>query len=341
MSEASYLPKVAWEVITQPKREGGLSILDPPYQIGGLLSGWVPWAILVGPFSPWRQLAEFALLDGWDWRTLHCIWIAVLHLGYLRKRLPRGIWAGILREWRRCCPQLLPPPMLTDWILTQPLFDNPGHPFPCFGGGAFGNPWMSRGIETVVDIWDVDRRDWKPFTHLAPLLAGLWHQTLHVHALHRAIPPEWVSPLRSGIALSQGEWLKRTLDHYAPSLLWRIESVADPLNVQVACWETSPLTGTTSQGPPLIQAQLETPLPSLTNLLHVCVLEYPDSVRPFSLATPLYNLPVDPRNWQRPPGPSNKDGVPLYRYSTRLGYQIPHPKVDVDWKVTKRWMSTG
>ncbi|GBG65216.1 hypothetical protein CBR_g50007 [Chara braunii] len=92
ISSTTFLPKVAWEVVTQPKRSGGLAILDPACQVTALLSRWVPWAILQGPFVPWRQFAEFTLCTAWDWTDLRCLWIAIQNPAYLGKHLPQGIW---------------------------------------------------------------------------------------------------------------------------------------------------------------------------------------------------------------------------------------------------------
>ncbi|GBG68962.1 hypothetical protein CBR_g3661 [Chara braunii] len=229
--------------------------------------------------------------------------------------------------------------------MTQPLFNNPfllnlqGLPFGCFGPREFGNAWMSHGIGTIADIWDVTTADWKTVESLAPRLLGLWRQEEHLEQEEQnAVPQQWVHTLRMGLRLAKGMWYKQAQQHM-PDCIWKIEDYSEVVEIPITCWQVR--GGADSLGEPLLYSEEQLPLPPVEQLLPVCVSEQKQRYRPFSLQKPAYNLPIDPRNWAWEHPLRRNEVVTLSEYTTKLGYQIMTPPIDVNWTVARRWMATG
>jgi hypothetical protein len=313
--------KVAWSSLILPKNCGGLKLIDPELQMKALLVKLLIRGLLPG-LAPWRYLImhRIKMLSpsrGGSWpASSHYLLFAVKTRGARSE-----FWQGLWKAWVGTRTSLkFQHPSTLDEVLRQPLFWNGeilnsndtmigDTPY------AFGCLWARKGICTVHDLWDTERRTWRRIVELSEYL-GKKIQPERYEDLLTAIPSTWCTG--GDLAFVQFEWVASIVD----SRVKKIYQLVSP-HQGFAFHEVQPQLYIPCSTEPVDITGLE--------LRRVQVAATAGDLKETQL-NPIskYLLPVwfmgltkdlqfDPGEWR---WASNEGEVPFFNYTAKIGYQV-------------------
>ncbi|GBG64779.1 hypothetical protein CBR_g46735 [Chara braunii] len=218
--------RVAWDKLIQPRRFGGLGLLDPRFQIISLQIRQLIWVLLGTMGDTWQEVTRAHLayaLQVPEKMVETCLLSSSL-IGHIRRGT---VWSTQLTLWKKVqlrCRM----PASADAVFNQLLFDNKficdeeGDPFPWQGQqGAFGWKWAERGVFKVGHLWDEDRKDWRTDSEMMTMLVGKAWRMKRVRELREVMPSQWIDvPKKDKVA--QGERV-RIKGVTRPDMVYRVE----------------------------------------------------------------------------------------------------------------------
>ncbi|GBG66168.1 hypothetical protein CBR_g57050 [Chara braunii] len=213
--QGGFVTKVSWSKVTQPKKDGGLGVLDPEKQNLALLGKWLQKACNQAEKRSWLEIMQYILQQEFGLSRKEDVWVC-LQISSFQNRRPRSaIGLAWWIAWRKLKKPNVREPVTRDEVLVQPLFENQaikqrsGDTFPASNQkGAFGRKWVEKGVSQVRDIWAVERLDWKSETEVRQRLGRLREVRAKLGSLIQAIPVEWINLLKSDNRPKTGAWYK-------------------------------------------------------------------------------------------------------------------------------------
>ncbi|GBG79346.1 hypothetical protein CBR_g29496 [Chara braunii] len=210
--DEGYITKCAWDSITKPKHQGGLSVLDPVAQNLSLLFKWIVKAATQHEKRNWIAVFEYLAQADFHLKQPQHVWTCLWMDAYVRRQPASPLLKSCWAAWRSFFSQHRKTPATREEVLRQPLFDNhllcqeDGTPFPATtSGGAFGRRWVEKGILTVADLWDQEESWWLSEETLRDALGRLHYVEQRRRQLIDAVPPAWQNLLQAD-TLVEGQW---------------------------------------------------------------------------------------------------------------------------------------
>ncbi|GBG60582.1 hypothetical protein CBR_g8604 [Chara braunii] len=207
------LIKVAWELLTFPRCEGGLNLVEPVSKNQAQLSMWLARVANAAEKEHWMELAEQILMKEWDLSRPQDVWSCLFIHSFQRKRVKSRFWREVLKAWSKLPPDGRTQPVTKEEVKDQILFENPqivteqGSWFKADGSTAsFGLAWIRKGVVTVRDLWDSMLGTWRPRADILGKFSPLRNVELHWIQLLKAIPDEWCRILGPDGIDPEGTW---------------------------------------------------------------------------------------------------------------------------------------
>ncbi|GBG85514.1 hypothetical protein CBR_g40153 [Chara braunii] len=193
-----FLVKVAWELLTFPRCEGGLNLVDPAKKNQAQLSLWVAKVASALVKEHWIELAEQILMREWGLSRAQDVWCCLFIPSFQRKRVKSRFWKEVLKAWSNLPPDTSTKPQTKEEVQTQLLFENPqivdkgGNQFEADAlAGSFGLAWIRKGIVTIGDLWNHLLGSWRRLEDVQEILIPLRNIEPHLQQILEAIPIEW------------------------------------------------------------------------------------------------------------------------------------------------------
>ncbi|GBG77561.1 hypothetical protein CBR_g24007 [Chara braunii] len=338
--------RVRWEKLVQPRKKGGLALLDPHLQTDALQMRSVVWLLMEQDEAPWKiltltSMAQALRVDPVD------VEIALLNPSLQAGLMQGALWTPTLSKWRKMNLRQLPP-VTVEHILGQTIFGNrqilcDGRPLPwCDAPAAFGRQWLDCGVYRVADIWDREKKTWKTREEMMQVLRNQPHKQERLQRIQDAIPQEWLQRMQVDERV-RGEWVALEAEE-APKVLFRMVARVTDHWFQVEGWEVAPSEGPV--GEPMCRN------PNRDGLLHehsvravVVVKDRKCSggevYRPFKIALRPQQLSWDPSAWEwRARNMQTKSCRP-HPVTTKVIYRSLNAPVDMAMEMRGRWLKRG
>ncbi|GBG83976.1 hypothetical protein CBR_g37848 [Chara braunii] len=199
--EEGFFVKVAWDLVTQDKEEGGLGLVDPHRKNQAYLKEWLAKVALSEHTDDWLLLGERILAQEWQLTRLEDVWPCFFIGCFMRRKLKSEFWEGVRRAWVDHPPDRRTPPVTKEEVLRQCIFENPlitdeeGNELPAnVAPGSFGKAWIQRGVTRtkVGDLWDSLLGSWKKGGEVYAKLQGLRNVEQDLGVVRQAIPQMWM-----------------------------------------------------------------------------------------------------------------------------------------------------
>ncbi|GBG91337.1 hypothetical protein CBR_g52223 [Chara braunii] len=193
-----FITKVAWDLLTFPRCEGGLNLVAPVKKNQAQLSSWVCKVANAPVKEHWMELAEQILIKEWGLSRPLDVWRCLFIPSFRRKRVKSRFWKEVLKAWNSLPPETEAAPQTKKEVQAKTLFENPqlldknGNQFMADGSpGSFGKAWIRKGVSTVGDLWNPLLGTWRQLDNLLIELSPLRNMQVHLQQLLGAIPIEW------------------------------------------------------------------------------------------------------------------------------------------------------
>ncbi|GBG67471.1 hypothetical protein CBR_g605 [Chara braunii] len=108
-----FLIKVAWDLLTFPRVEGGLNLIDPAKRNQAQLSMWLHKVAMDPVKEQWMELAEQILIElaeqilmkDWNLSRPQDVWHCMFIPSFRRKKLKSRFWREVLKAWGSLPPE--------------------------------------------------------------------------------------------------------------------------------------------------------------------------------------------------------------------------------------------
>ncbi|GBG61855.1 hypothetical protein CBR_g23808 [Chara braunii] len=323
--DGGFMVKVAWDLITYDRDEGGLGLIDPHRKNLAQLRKWISRIAMADVREDWILLAERILTSEWRLSRPADVWVCFFMHSFMNRRLKSEFWEAVRKAWKDHPPEARKKPQTKEEVLLQPLFENPfivdsqGKPFSAATGpAAFGLAWIRRGISRIQGLWSVILGSWRPFAEVRAQLQNLWRVEQNWRSLLAAIPLHWRQLLGPEGIDPLGAWYLQptyTPTHMPSVTVWRVQDITQRGFRKVQVWE--------AEEHPSSELRLvgEEVVESWANPPQIRVVESLDANGEHSHfrwvgKVPLRALMIDPTAWQWKGG--NLDSMDLTSYAVEF-----------------------
>ncbi|GBG80678.1 hypothetical protein CBR_g31137 [Chara braunii] len=285
--QEGFVSKLAWDLATFPREQGGLGLIDPQRRNQAQLRKWLANVAMAEEKEDWVFLAERRLQREWQ--------------------LSRG-----------------DDEVLVQTLFENPfILNNDGVQFSAGPeAGAFGRSWIRRGVLRISDLWSDLLGGWKPLEEFRLPLYGLRRVEENWRTLLQVILSDWQALLGPEGLDPPGTWYA-PVNEQPQDVVWKLQGLSESGFRKVQEWKRVGPTGKLQllgekeisvwQNPPQIRV---VEYRDGRNLL--------DSVVWVGNA-PLCSLPIDPRAWgwsQGRPSTTSPACYDLVSFSTQESYKM-------------------
>ncbi|GBG90094.1 hypothetical protein CBR_g50187 [Chara braunii] len=319
------LVKVAWDLLTFPRDEGGLNLVDPAKRNQAQLSMWLHKVANAQTKEHWIELAEQILMKEWKLSRPQDAWCCFFIPSFCRKKVKSRFWKEVIRAWNSLPPEGRSEPATKEEIQAQLLFENPrivkadGDWFKADDStGSFGAAWVRKGLVTIGDLWNSLLGTWRTVPELLESLHPLRNVEAHRNQLLEAIPEEWRHLLGPEGVDPVGTWYVSANEGTVE--VWKVLEILSSGFRRVQCWSDHHHSSE-------LRLLEEKVVRSWDNPPQARVVETGGSSEHRKKwvwvgQTPLRKLCVDPEAWYWHSGEAPRPHLRLSEYSVAMGYKL-------------------